>query len=793
MASDILQLPQVVLSERGIVLHDWLLIGPFNAAVESDAIGIDFISERKNEYHGGTENNLSHLIMHGFDGDQPPSLEKLGTMAVVDFTQTYRALPDTGPKSVAYAAVCVSVTNDRTACLMLASDEGAKVWLNEEPVFTSREGRDTYSYNDSIRLHLKRGNNLLLIKEVHFEKKFGFAARLEPDLESAARTAIEIDGAFLKRVILPTNEGLVLFAKAMPQQFAVSVKIRKADEKEEKVAQLESNVPVQIPYLGPGLYLCKAMVKDWSFEQPFYVGNILALSEKMQALRSGIANNDQTTINVDALLRRLEISVAPPKFDFAISDWDRLQILGDRDYKALYAATELQDILNRVQQGEEAFRNRPGLHIRAFRSKIDDQVMHYRLFVPSSYRPDGPRLPLVIVMHPVFSVPRPFLEGVEMGQQKQAELWTRTAENLGVGLLWVGYRVCPYGNPIEFTYLDEVLAAVEHDYNVDPTRISLYGICSAGLTAAMEALRNPNRYAAIAFYNPVLHRLKNRFDDSGEYASQPAYRDWLRKTDPLSDLAKVKDLPIWIIHDDVDPDHGPLSHSVDFVEEARALGNSPRFSRLKSTPVTWFSCTTEAQMIWLSKLRRANAELRSRSARNNTGPLSRVFAERFIVVEATGGDESDRKANAALAQAFQDAWRRTNCGSSCRMVLDTELVPNEEQTSNLVLLGNEHTNSVWKRFVGHLPLSMDASRLTINGQVWDGRVLGVQAWFPHPTIPGRKIAVIGGPSAGATVFGTLDLCVDGWFDYAVWDIVNGKPYLAIAGDFEEKTNPKGAK
>jgi hypothetical protein len=296
----------------------------------------------------------------------------------------------------------------------------------------------------------------------------------------------------------------------------------------------------------------------------------------------------------------------------------------------------------------------------------------------------------------------------------------------------------------------------------------------------MEAVRHPRRYAAIACLNPVLHRLKNRFDDDGVFNDWPAYQAWLQATDPVVPLAGIGSLPIWIIHDGVDADHGPLSHSVDLVEQARAVGHKIRFEheQRRSLPPTRLM-VFERQLAWLAQQRRTEPEPLSFVADNRGGPLSRIFAERVVVVEATGGSTADRAANAQLSAEFQDAWRRTNYGP-CRVIRDRDLTVEEEQRSHLVLLGNARTNQVWHRLAAQLPVTSTEEGITIDGHSFSGKALVFQAWFLHPDQPGKKVALVGGADLGKASFGTLELALDGWFDYAVWDNESGQPRLVEA-------------
>ena len=405
--------------------------------------------------------------------------------------------------------------------------------------------------------------------------------------------------------------------------------------------------------------------------------------------------------------------------------------------------------------------------------------MHYRLFVPSNYRAGEGRLALIIFMTTVFERKGPFLESVFVAKHGRVERLAgqlaELAEKLGIGILWPGYRIRPYGNPTEFSHLEEVLRAVDADYPVDTARLYLYGYCSSGMTAAMEAVLHPRRYAAMACIDPVMHRVKHRFDDDGKYDRFAAYQAWLQATDPVRPLAAMRDLPVWIVHQGIDPGHGPLAHAVDFVTEARAVGNHPRFDRIKDDSVTDISIY-ERQFSWLAQQRREEpAPLDFAVAKG--GPLSRAFAERFIVVEATEGGDAEKAANQALSLAFQKAWRDTNY-VGCRVIKDRELTAEEERQSNLVLIGNAQANQVWQRLAAQLPVVLSADGITIDGHSYQGRALGLQAWFPNPRQPEKKVVLLGGYAPEQAAFGTLELALDGWFDYAIWDGAHGPQLMA---------------
>ena len=79
--------------------------------------------------------------------------------------------------AIAYAFVEVYSPAARKLRLYLGSDDGIKVWLNGENIFTSKAERDFIFDEDKINLKLKFGWNRLLIKVNNKEGEWAFSAR----------------------------------------------------------------------------------------------------------------------------------------------------------------------------------------------------------------------------------------------------------------------------------------------------------------------------------------------------------------------------------------------------------------------------------------------------------------------------------------------------------------------------------------------------------------------------------------------------------------------------------------
>jgi pimeloyl-ACP methyl ester carboxylesterase len=766
-ATDDFTVPVVDYAFSHASLRDWMILGPFQARPGEEAAGRDFLAEQGcGSESGMNPGHYSAIVKKAHErGGELGRIFRVSGLDQVEFMNLYKKniCPGEGAGS-AYAACVVDSAEDREAWLLAASNYSLTVRLNGERLHSYALPRALQPYDQITRLKLQRGKNFLLLKCGNTVGAWNLAACLEPTFEQALKTITEEEYLFLEHhVFMSSGAILNLRVRGVPPDQVVRASAMRFDGKIRREFILGAdavNLPAGVYRLGLKLG------QETSRETVLVKDPDEVLTELVRRV-AGFQNDDRQSININTLVFRCRHLLKPENRKPDDKEWER---------KIVFTMTELEKILGDLEGGREAFMDVPGLHLRGFRSVIDDQVQHYRLFIPENYRPEGEPLPIIVIQATPMSASRPFLESAFVANQKEAEEMAKIAARLGVGILWPGYRCPPYGNPCEFTHFEEVLRAVGENYHIDEHRVSLLGICGAGMTAAMLADLHPQRFASIALLNPVLYRQKYRFDDSGEYAGLEAYRAWLKETDPMDKLAMIRDLPTWIVHDGVDPGHGPLSHSVAFYELARAYGNAPRFDHVEygGRATIWNNFFT-----WMTRQRREKVAAAGAPTTAENGPISRVFAGRFVVVEASRGNETEKAESRRISQSFQAAWHRTQFGD-CRVVQDTELNEQEERTSNLVIIGNARTNAIWGRLVGQLPMKLSGGAIEIDGNRYEGNKLSIQCLAVHPNGTGRRIVFIGGEDLASAKFGTQELAIDGWFDYAIWDSTGGEPKLIDA-------------
>jgi pimeloyl-ACP methyl ester carboxylesterase len=754
-------------------LSNWIAIGPFKSGSDQEALDQNYLSARGIKGDGASAGvDLASLL----DGRDMTHIKPITKANLLNFFYIYNLKKEVGqPLRTFYVETKVLCAAECTGYLLVGSDGILKIWINGKPVSTvnERRGFGAEEYTRSIPVSLERGENRLLIKVARVIASCGLVAELIPTEESLIDTLLIKNGSFLKNLVIGTGQPLAFELRGGPQHYEFELDVTDAVGRSFgacTVTELAPNWQSRQKLAG-GLYYANVAFNGKRRREGFLVGKIDDIAAPLIAQAEIIRTSDESGINFRTLTRRMAILLDPKNRKPNDREWQR---------KVVYTVDELSTALRQHEAGENPWLNRPGLHLRGFRSQIDGQERHYRLFVPESYRPDRP-LPLAIMVATTMSASRPFLESSFVAHQMEAERFSQIAEACGIGILWPGYPAEPYGNLEEYTHFDEVMAAVGRDYTIDHERLYLMGTCRAGMIATMMVERWPGRFAALGMLDPIMNRIQNRQHDQPSFLGFDAYRKWLQEKAPLNHLKRLANLPMYVVFDGENPEHGTIDGAIDLVSKAESIGFSPKFAEL---PTSLDHMTGWGDLInWIAVQRRpnwSNVLSEDEAARERAvGPVARAFAERFVMVEATGGSDADREACGRISRSFQEAWLRTLYGS-CRVTTDSALTAEEERSSNLVLIGNAETNKAWARLAEKLPVRLKADSIAIDGRIYQGKDLSIQGVVVHPEYPGRRIVFIGSANPETAVFGTQELALDGWFDYAIWRNVGGKAELTAA-------------
>jgi predicted esterase len=231
---------------------------------------------------------------------------------------------------------------------------------------------------------------------------------------------------------------------------------------------------------------------------------------------------------------------ALPAAEYRIALYD-LASAGEIDFTRISFSDELKEAaaaLDALEAGRNPWTARRGDFRMAYRSKVDNTLQPYRLFVPASYDGGKPH-PLILALHGMGGTENAYFDGYEKGQFKTY------AEQRG-------YLVaCPKGRGPASMYAGDaatdvldVLAEVRRDWNIDPDCIYLTGHSMGAYGTWSLAMANPEVFAALA---PVAG------------GGNPAW------------VGKIAHIPQLVVHGDADKTV-PVERSRAMVEAGKKAG-----------------------------------------------------------------------------------------------------------------------------------------------------------------------------------------------------------------------------
>jgi hypothetical protein len=791
-----LSVPRIAFGAEGRAIEDWLVLGPFTVRPETDPWDTDYLAggalteatcdpagmQRLAQAANGRTNATSDFSKG----------RRVSKSEFIDFEDLFQKPYTTDPEQGAVYACCrIAAQAEGPAYLLVGSADSAKIWLNGEalPTFPARHGVNTYQ--DALKVDLHRGDNFLLVKVVRWHNPaWGLTVRLEPTSAAATRTALEredmLNALFLLRLVINQRQYLNLEMRGVPTDASLHGIIR--DHGGKLVAQMEIGAksnrwkpPASLPDGIYSLNVTLAGPGAKTYSQSFCVGNVDTMAAKLMARVRRLSVDPRTQIDLEVLCRRLEILLQP-------ENRRDPHLEREMEVKFVYTLDELEKLADQAETTPGPLLSTPGLHIRGFRSQIDDSIQAYRLFVPGPLARPAAGWPLVIMLAPVPEASRPFLASVFIAEHSEAEHLSAVAARYGLAILWSGYRTLPTGAPCEMTHLDETISEVERDYSIDRQRLYLVGECTGGAVATMASVHWPRRFAAIGLLNPIFD-LAKRPDPAelDQFGGSASFLGWLADGSRVQDLLSLGSPPMYLISDGAEAGHGHLDNSLRFMGSARMAGYPATFEQRPATLANHFG-SWEYLFRWLvgqSLAPARAAQVAGPTAMASKEPpqgIMRGFAQRFLVVEGTGGSPADRRAIERISGAFQRARRQAHY-VGCRVTTDAAASLSDPRAATLVLIGNEQTNRLWKSLATAFPVAVAADRVEIRHLSWSGHRLSFLAILPEMVQGNKTVVLIGGNDLTSAYFGTMNLSTSGWFDYAVWGAEPGPPALLAAGNW----------
>lgn len=172
------------------------------------------------------------------------------------------------------------------------------------------------------------------------------------------------------------------------------------------------------------------------------------------------------------------------------------------------------------------------------------------------------------------------------------------------------------------------------------------------------------------------------------------------------------------------------------------------------------------------------------------GPVSDAFNSPFLFVVGTGasgeGGAALNKSAADAAMKLAREWMMRT-GGIVHIKRDIDVTAHDIETENLVLFGNERSNSLIARINAELPVRLEGRSVNVGGTRYSGVDTGLIIIAPNPLRPRRYVVVVGGTTPNsfetAARLNFLELP-----DYVVFDrrTLSGPAVQYAAGGFFDK-------
>ena len=148
---------EMVKQDAGFI-KNWMVIGPFDTEtlVHSPTVAPPGFDK---EYPPEKEIKFSKTYP-GMNGDVSWREEATRKSGILDFNAIY--YPNNG--AIAYAYAEIESPDNRKTLITLGSDDGAKVWINKELVYSRHIWRGAVPDDEFLNVHLKKGTNTILVK-----------------------------------------------------------------------------------------------------------------------------------------------------------------------------------------------------------------------------------------------------------------------------------------------------------------------------------------------------------------------------------------------------------------------------------------------------------------------------------------------------------------------------------------------------------------------------------------------------------------------------------------------------
>ncbi|WP_253155495.1 prolyl oligopeptidase family serine peptidase [Stieleria tagensis] len=177
------------------------------------------------------------------------------------------------------------------------------------------------------------------------------------------------------------------------------------------------------------------------------------------------------------------------------------------------------------------------------------------------------------------------------------------------------------------------------------------------------------------------------------------------------------------------------------------------------------------------------------------GPIDDAFMDSFLFVlpSARSDDTVTEKWFRSESEHAQTHWRKHFRGD-IRTVVDTELTDQQIADHNLVLFGDDQSNSIIKRIAADLPVQWAADSIRLGEQQFDRAAHAIAMVYPNPLNPDRYIVLNSGVTFREYDYLNNARQTPKLPDWAIIDVSQGATMrdpgkIEAAGFFDESWKP----
>lgn len=446
---------------------------------------------------------------------------------------------DDKPKAC-YAAANIKSDVQQDVAVFAGASMGLQIWVNQTLVLKKLNKDPINGYEYPLKVHLNKGDNFILAKLTNTSGDWKFFLKT-----SSVKYAIENSlgtnfSSICKNYLIPRDSDLTIkvWSPFIPLQKSLQVKITDQHNNIILNNSFGAGKPVklQLKKYQTGPYSVELKTGSFTLNQKIFYGDYHQYFNSLERNLKPFLNAGKFKGNITILFDRFNYT-------------DTVNVAHDNGYERKVANNlfELTAIFNRLSRHIEAFKDVPGLHIRA-QDNDDHKADSYMVYIPEKYNKSKP-IPLLVMMPHETGI-RHFNISTYVSDINRIEHICKLANKYGMGILWSSFKVYNHHNLTNMIprTVFETVNDVRKDYNIDTTRLYAYGDCAGGELALFTANRYPSYFAAVAVEGPAIPN--SSCDDA--HANCLYQSNGAISADFYNTIENYKNFPVCIFHSTLD-------------------------------------------------------------------------------------------------------------------------------------------------------------------------------------------------------------------------------------------------